>query len=35
MKKNKSENIPVDFSILNDMPTDFKLTELQEKQDFR
>ena len=30
MKKNKSENIPVDFSILNDMPT-----ELQEKQDLR
>ena len=25
MKKNKSENIPVDFSILNDMPTDFKI----------
>ena len=34
MKKNKSENIPVDFSILNDMPI-LKLTELQEKQDLR
>lgn len=35
MKKNKSENIPVDFSILNDCRLILKLTELQEKQDFR
>ena len=28
MKKNKSENIPVDFSILNDMPTDFKIDRI-------
>lgn len=35
MKKNKSENIPVDFSILMTCRLILKLTELQEKQDLR
>ena len=34
MKKNKSENIPVDFSILNDMPTDFKIDRITREAGF-
>ena len=35
MKKNKSENIPVDFSILNDMPTDFKIDRITREAGFQ
>ena len=35
MKKNKSENIPVDFSILNDMPTDFKFDRITREAGFQ